>query len=368
MRHKKINAVVLRFLSCDTFRAMTDDKRDPAGGSGPEEPRRMVPEILIPYPGAGDSSGEQDIFVYLRPESNGVLVESTLLKVVRSSKEYKKQIFLVYLANLPGEFIMRNHIAADHYSVKLKFAALGRKLFTSAMKEAFSRKFAADYESARILGAFEALREMRINAEELSTLWVPDSDLLMVNDQTIKKAGGYYIVNYDIPQLVRSRYAGTNMAVMIFRTRMNYREFREIVRLMENALLDAGILPPDRPAAHVFHYSRGPFEQVLDGQGYLYTQDAVHIPLEELPFPRFLAARGLPFSSVWGLLRQPIIRYAGEDGRLQEESLYVYTREASYAEAWEKIRGIRSQVILPWGKEDQEALDRSVRQEFQGTV
>lgn len=305
-----------------------------------------VPDILVPYPGAGENPAEQDIFVYLRPESNGVLVESTLLSVLRRSGAYKKQIFLVYLANLPGEFIMRSRITEEHYSVKMKFAVSGRKLFTPAMKEAFLRKFGITAEHARILGAFEALSVLGMSPEELFSVWVEVCDILNFNDQTIKKIGDSYIVNCDIPQIVSMRYAGTNIAVMVFRTTMNYSEFKEIVRMMEKALLDAGILFPDRPASRIFHYSRGPFEQVLDSMGYLYTHGAVRVPAQELPFPRFLASQGLPFSVVEGLIRHPIIRCQGVDGAVREESIYANTREASYSQALEKIHCIGSQVIL----------------------
>ena len=326
------------------------------------------PAILIPYPGAGENPAEQHIFVYLRPESNGVLVESTLLRAVKRSGKYKKQIFLVYLANLPGEFIMRNRITENHYNVKLKFAALGQKLFTPAMKEAFSRKFKTDFEEAKILGAFEALDVLGMNPEELFSVWVTDNDYMTVNDQAIKKIDDRYVVNCDIPQLVCSRYAGKNIAVMIFRTSLNYREFLEMVRMMEKALLDAGILLPDRPASRIFHYSRGPFEQVLDAQSYLYTQAAAPIPSEELPFPRFLASQGVEFPFVRDLLRRPLVRYSAKGDRIREESIYAYTRGASYAEAWEKMRGAWSQVILSWGKEDQEVLDRFVQRELRKTV
>jgi hypothetical protein len=102
--------------------------------------------------------------------------------------------------------------------------------------------------------------------------------------------------------------------------------------------------------------------------GYLYTQGAARIPPEELPFSRFLASQGAGFSVVQGLLQHTIIRYAGKDGSIREETIYAYTRQASYAEAWEKMRSLRSQVILSWGKEDQEVPDRFVRQEDPETV
>jgi hypothetical protein len=142
---------------------------------------------------------------------------------------------------------------------------------------------------------------------------------------------------------------------MIFRTSLGYTEFEVIIKMMETALLDANILLPEWPSSRIFHYSKGPFEQVLDGRSYLYTPEAKHIPLSDLPFPRFLSSRSVDFPILWGLLRNPLIRYTGGDGTVQEDSIYSYTQGNSYEEAREKLFTIRSQVLFPSGKEGQEA-------------
>jgi hypothetical protein len=304
------------------------------------------PSILIPYPGMSTNPGEQDIFVCLRPESNGVLVESIMLKVIQQNPDYKKRLFLAYLANLPGEFILRNRITADHYPVRLRFAKEGVRLFTGYMKDAFSREFGVPFSEAKILGGFEALKTLGMSSAELFNVWVAQKNVMTLNGQTIKKIGGCFVVNPDIPELMRTNYEGTNIAVMIFRTTMNYAEFTRIVQMIEKALVDARILLPERPAARIFHYSKGPFEQIQDGRGYLFTPDAVNIPLSDLPFSRFLASRGMDFSVTLGCLRNPIIRYAATDGSIREKNIYEYTRECSYEEAWEKLLAIKSQALL----------------------
>ena len=40
------------------------------------------PQVLVPYPGPETDPGIQDIFVYMRPESNGVVGGREVLKVV----------------------------------------------------------------------------------------------------------------------------------------------------------------------------------------------------------------------------------------------------------------------------------------------
>ncbi len=311
------------------------------------EKRSGNPSVLIPYPGVGGDPDVQDIFVYLRPESNGVLVESVMLKVIQKNPEYKKRIFLVYLANLPGEFIMRNHIIEEHYSLKLKFAVLGKKFFTQAMREAFSRRFGTAFGEAKIVGSFEALRLLSMTPSDLFRRWVPDGDFGIVNGQTIKKIGDMYVVNYDIPALLHMKNREKDIAVMIFRTTLAYGEFRGIVAMMETALVESRILSPGVPACRVFHYSKGPFEQILDGIGYLYTPDAVHIPPEDLPFSRYLMSRSVEFSVIRGILKNPIILYRGADGVLREDNIYSYTQEETFEGAFRKLGTVEAQVVIP---------------------
>jgi hypothetical protein len=305
------------------------------------------PSILIPYPGAGANPGEQDIFVCLRPESNGVLVESIMLRVIQQNPDYRERLSLVYLANLPGEFVLRNRITADHYPVRLRFAEEGKRLFTQYMKDTFSKKFGLPFSRARILGGFEALEPLGMSSQELFRVWVANEDIITLDGQTIKKIGDCYVVNPDIPELMRvNYYMGTNIAVMIFRTTMHYADFTQIVQMMEKALLDAQVLLPEQPVARIFHYSKGPFEQILDGMGYLFTPEAVHIPLSDLPFSRFLESKGMDFSLALGYIRHPIIQYAAPGGDLWEKSIYDYTQGDSYEKTWEKLLAVRSQAIL----------------------
>ena len=303
------------------------------------------PKVLVPYPGPAQSPDEQDIFVYLRPESNGVLVESTLLRVIERCPEYRTTIRLVYLANVPGDYIVAKHTVEEHYAVKFSYAVYGKQYFTPHMQEVFSRFFSVPFESARIIGAFEALHELEMTPEELFRLWVAGDDVLTVNGQNIKRTGELYVVNYDMPALLHKNNRGTDFAVMIFRTALTYDAFSEIVTRMHESLVTAGLLEGDLPVSRVFHYSKGPFEQILDGIGYLFTADT-NIPLDELTFSRFLADRSVPFDEILGVIRNPICRFTEQSGTTIEENIFVYTKHDTYAEALRKYLLITSQVLV----------------------
>ncbi len=309
--------------------------------------RDALPKVLIPYPGPTAERDEQDIFVYLRPETNDVRVESTVLKVVEQCPAYKKDMNLVYLANVPGEFITRHHIVEQHYALKLEFAVYGKELFTPSMRAAFSKAFQIPFEEADIIGSFEALRMLKLRPEELFTLWVPEEDLFVVDGQSVKRIGTTYVVNYDIPALLHKNSRGTDIAVMIFRVRLGYSFFNELVEQMRDALIRNDLMSPKTPPSRAFHYSKGPFEQILDGFGYLFTPQLETASLADLTFSSFLARNGIQFDTIRGVVSHPILHFKDEYGDTLEENLFSYTLFDDYETALRKLRTMVAQVVLP---------------------
>ena len=301
------------------------------------------PQVLIPYPGPSDDAHEQDIFVYLRPESNGVLVESTMLKVVEHHPDYKQKLKLVYLANMPGTYILDQHIIENHYQLKLYFAVHGRKAFTPAMSERFAAYFDTSCEKADIVGSFEALKRLNMRPNELFQTWVPSDRMLAMNGQTVKLVQDLYVVNYDLPAILHKNSRSTDIAVMMFRTSVGFSHFKVLAGEMANALADAGLVDEHTPPSRLFHYSKGPFEGILDGLGYLCFSDGRRAQMDELSYARYLHAQGLGYDDIYALLRNPIACFERADGVTVEEDLLAYTMFDSYHEALSKVLRIRSQ-------------------------
>jgi hypothetical protein len=313
-----------------------------------------LPSVLIPYPGASTEKNVQDVFVYLRPETNGVNVESAILKAIQKSPAYKKDLFLVYLANIPGDFIVRNKVVEEHYAVRLYFAVHGGRAFTPFMKEEFERAFGCAYDPEKVIGAFEALRLYGFTPDRLFMLWVPNDCFRIINGQSIKKYDDRYIVNYDIPALLQKNSRATDIAAMIFRTYLSYDGFASIIRGMEESLIQSGLIREGTPLSYVFHYSKGPFEQVLDGIGYLYEKDSTHVALEKLSFCSYLKNRGVDFNAVLGLLKHPIIQVCGEKESAagnfcgsRETYLYSFTMGDSFEASLAKLDRIVGQAAVP---------------------
>jgi hypothetical protein len=294
-----------------------------------------TPTVLIPYGGPSLEPGAQDIFLYLRPETNGVLVESLLFHVIKSEK-YADKCVVVYLANMPGDFIVKNRIIEQHYAIKIKFARLGKIAFTRAMQEKFEQFFLVPFHEAKIIGAFTMMRLLNISYEELFKLWVPPHHFAVINGQTIKKFDDYFIVNYDIPAILHRNSRKTDSAVMIFRSFLSRTEFHYMVEDMRQLLVEENIIAADRPLARTFHYSMGPFEQILDGIGYLYNENAQHLPLDEINFCAYLLKHGIKKETIIKSIRNPIMQFRINENEIIEENLFIFTRDENYSSALDK--------------------------------
>jgi hypothetical protein len=296
-----------------------------------------IPQILIPFPGPILTPDAQDVFLSLRPESNGVLVESLLLRVVKSAR-FCNRCSVVYLANMPGDFVVRNRIVERHYALKIRFARCGKTCFTPAMQEKFEAAFRVSFREARIMGAFAAERELRIPYEDLFRLRVADEDFVVIEGQSVKKYGAVFIVNYDIPAILHRNSRRTDFAVMIFRSLLGPDEFQELVEEMQALLVREHVVSPDRPLARTFHYSSGPFEQILDGIGYLFDGQGTHLPLESISFFAYLLVHRVPKENILRAVRNPIMRFRRPDGTVFEENLFIHTRHETFAGALAKYR------------------------------
>ena len=303
-----------------------------------------MPTILVPYETGECREDCQDIFVYLRPETNGILVESTLMKVVQKDQYYLANMQLVYLANLPGDFMRSRRIIEHHYRLKIKFCVTGKQSFTHHMRTAFEIYYDEDFDDASVIGGFEAMEMFGLSAEELSRVWVDRKQILVINGQCIKKYKGHYIVNYDIPALLEKNDVATDIAVMVFRTRLAYPDIHRLVSEMGEALRSNGLLPENMPLARAFHYSKGPFEQISDAMGYLYRKDGTLVPLVENHFVKYLMNNGVSEEEVRMAVLHPIMGFHIAPTVVMEDNLIAYTFDDTYEDAMRKFMSISYQV------------------------
>lgn len=303
------------------------------------------PTIIVPFSEDCPRSRCQDIFIYLRPESNGVKVESTIMSGVSRTAELRKHIDLAYLANLPGEFLSSRGVFRNHYRTRVVFAQYGVKIFTPYMKNEFEKYFNEKIENVRIVGAYKALDLLKFTKKELFDFRVPVNDMLRVNGQTIKKIKDIYVINYDIPEII-SNNNKTDIAVMIFRTDYTGEEFYNVILGMTDLLVEEGIIHEKSMFSHVFHYSKGPFEQILDAVGFLYDDEGNHLPLERIRFYKYIKQRGLNHHEIKHTLEDPIFQFFLDDNNYMENSIFEQTKNLEYNTAFEVIQSARAQIYL----------------------
>jgi hypothetical protein len=294
------------------------------------------PSILIPYPGPTDDPSVEDIAVYLRPEANGVKVESTILGVIHKNPDYRRALQIVYLANLPGDFLVANRVIEEHYALNIRFAKEGKEAFTPSMRMQFERKFGCSFEDSDLIGPFETLDRLSMNEDELFQLWVPPRDFVSINGQSIKRYKNLFIINYDIPALLKRNSMQTDIFSMILRSFLTYKEFHELIDSINLALKGAGIISNPVLYSHVFHYSKGPFEQILDGKGYIYREEDKHIELSELSFFSYLLSKGCSEVQIMEAINNPIMQFR-TNGGVEEKNLMIHTYDDSFEDAFEKF-------------------------------
>ena len=305
------------------------------------------PSIIVPYSGPTSRDGEQDIAVYLRPESNGVRVESAVLRELRRSDRLREMVRLVYLANVPGSTIAERGVVGEHYASRVRFARSGGSAFTPGMRAAFEAAFRSPFAGASVPGAFEAMRILGLDAEGLFDVWVPPEEVAVILGQNVKHHAGHYIVNYDIPALLAKHSDRTDVFSMLLRSRVRYPELLELMRAVERALREENIVAEATPIGRVFHYSRGPFEQILDGLGYLYGADGSPVPVGELSFARYLLANGVEEARILQIVHNPLVRIVAPDGSSEEAEIFEHTRGDGYPDALAKLRSVGEPIALP---------------------
>lgn len=304
------------------------------------------PSILIPFSPAVDGKCCRDVFIYLRPETNGVEVESLIMSALREEEDCRENVELVYLANLPGDFIHEKGLIEHHYRIRLLFALKGKALFTKHMKKVFKSYYRCSFDKAEILDPYKAMEYLGLDEETLFKTWVKPSCMLNINGQSIKKIKDIYVLNYDIPALLHKNNRKTDIAVMVFRTNSRNDDVRFMINAIEERLTDKGIINILSPSARVFHYSKGPFEELLDSSGFLFDQEIKHIPLSETTFGRYLLENDITIKQMEGAMYQPIMYFKESEGHFIENDIFSYTKDHTYEEALERFRTAFLQRVI----------------------
>ena len=212
------------------------------------------------------------------------------------------------------------------------------------------------FDDAPIVGSFEALDVFSMTPDELFSTWVNNESVCIIDGQNVKLINGYYVVNYDAPALLQKHREGTDIAVMLFRLNApyTYSSFREMVSVINVELKKKKILDEGDHVSRAFHYSKSPFEQVLDSIDYLYIDNHTRVDMEELSFVQFLLKRGVTLEEIVGMIEHPIAQFCvnNQGDEIIENAIIAHTNHDSYQEAFEKLHTMTMQyMFLSYGRD-----------------
>jgi hypothetical protein len=259
----------------------------------------IKPDILIPY--QIDTTCDMPLMViYVRPKTNRINYERAILLGVQPYADIK------YMANLNGKLFITRSLVTEHYATQYKFSIYGKREIARYpdMIEKFEKHFNVPFEKAPVMGAFDALITMKIPAEELFNVIVPEKDFLYLYGQTIKKIDQYYIVNYNIPALIEKYRPGANIFVVLARSKekgfvhkkVNQSIFNSLKKDDSTPIIDGNklqMLSWESQVRRTYHISLNHLCCMFDMLDFIYHPDGETIEPAQIPLAHKLFEDGI---------------------------------------------------------------------------
>lgn len=260
-------------------------------------------EILIPFDKTSVKNSSV-VMIAVRPETNKIDYESIIIK---SASNLSKP---VYMANLNGKLLEKNNVITEHYFCQYQFASKGKSYLSQypEMVKSFEDKFSIDFDKANIIGSFEAIRnykdEIGLNEHELFHLLVKRKDFLEFYGQTIKHYKDFYIVNYDIPAILKNYSTDSNILVLALKmdnpntsfSKLNYQIFNNFETPDSINIIDFSVrnkMEWYNQVRRTYHISRNHIDSMLDMKDYIYTEKGYQINFEDTPLGQKLLERNI---------------------------------------------------------------------------
>ncbi len=256
-------------------------------------------DVLMPYD-SETAVQSPVVLIAVRPETNKINYESVIIKAV---KEYGNP---VYMANLNGVLLKHKAVMIGHYTCQFQFAAeakYGMRAFPE-MISMFEKKFKTDFNSAKIIGSLEAVRnykdELNLSPEDMFSLMVAQDDFLEMFGQTIKKYKDYYIVNYDIPAILQRYSNNTNILVIAISLKDPAMPFYRVNRAIYENFCANGVIKiidlEKRSGMHwynqvrrTYHISHNHIEAMFDLKDYVFDENKNNYQFKDTPLGRKLS-------------------------------------------------------------------------------
>ncbi|MBP7552552.1 MAG: hypothetical protein KA885_03925 [Spirochaetes bacterium] len=254
----------------------------------------IKPDILIDYFDDRTNNNPM-IVIYVRPETNEVHYEKALILGVSPYAN------AVYLANLSGKIFLKNALILDHYASQYRFSINAGKEIEKypEMVERFEKHFGVSLDKAKVVGSFDAMPKLDMNADEMFDTIVDQKDFLNFYGQTIKKIKDYYVVNYNIPALVKRYTPDINIFVLAAKSKNPECDFEEInqsifEQMKQNAktpIVDEVLLKQlkwNEKIKRTYHISKNHIMAMFDMMDFIFKSNGERIGFIDTPLGRRL--------------------------------------------------------------------------------
>lgn len=306
----------------------------------------IKPDILIHY--APDINNKNPIsVVYVRPKTNQVNYERAIILATQ------KYADVIYLANLNGRLFLKNALIIEHYNSQYLYAIYAKKEMTKypEMIQKFEEHFNTDFETANIIGSYEAILNFNMDAEDLFNYIVDDKDFLKLFGQTIKRINGYYVLNYDIPAILKKYTADTNIFVLAARFKdeqflineLNQSIFENLNANIQTPIIDKdklGMLDWSEQVRRTYHLSRNHLSSVFDMMDFIFINDSDHVQPENITFSHNLIYDGIISKKQLQIIKLHSLVYVTENAQSRLINILEESNGKSFEECIETLKNI----------------------------
>ncbi len=254
----------------------------------------VKPDIIIPFIYNLDELRSCAV-VYVRPQTNKLNYEKA---IILGCQEFGD---IVYLANIGGNIFIQNLLILEHYSTQYFFAMHSKSVISEypEMVEVFENHFNISFNDATILSPFDAQLKLNMTSSQLFDTIVDNNDFLKLYGQTIKKIGNYFVINYDIPEIIAKYTPDTNVFVvaLIFHdnniklTELNQAIFENLKSDVSTPLIDEEKFKTHQwydKVRRTYHISSNHIATMFDMKDFVFSANGSEIEFKEIPLSDFI--------------------------------------------------------------------------------
>ncbi len=311
----------------------------------------IKPDVIIPYIQT-DSPMNPLTVVYVRPQTNKLNYETAIIKGVQDFGD------IIYLANLNGKLFIKNALILEHYSTQYIFSIYAKHEIAKypEMIDKFESHFKVKFDEANIIGSFDALLSLNIDSETLFNTMVDDCDFLRMYEQTIKKIDNLYIVNYDIPAIIKKYDPESNIFVVAARFKDKNLKIEELNQAIFDNLknnMSTPIIDEDKykhmewweKVRRTYHISGNNIAACFDMIDFVYNTKGNNVTFDEIPFTHSLISKGIITQEKLAYLKNYNLVRTNPDGKLI--NIAATKSGLSFEECEELIKTIKWESPTP---------------------